>query len=116
MHNFKNLDIWKKGVSLVTDIYLITRDYPKFEVFGLSSQTQRAATSIPLNIAERSSKKSYKDFCRFLEIAIGSSFELETALVIASNLKYINESQLIQKQNQISELQRMIYGFINGLK
>lgn len=115
MHNFKKLEIWKRAVDLVTEIYVLTCDYPKEEVFGLTAQTRRAATSIPLNISEGSAKSSNKDFCRFLEMAIGSSFELETALIIAHNLKYIQINNLEEKQNKINELQRMINGFKDSL-
>ena len=87
MHNFKKLEIWKRSVGLVTEVYVLTQKYPKEEIFGLTAQTRRAATSIPLNISEGSAKSSNKDFSRFLEMAVGSSFELETALIVACNLE-----------------------------
>lgn len=99
----------------VTEVYLLTDLYPKDEIFGLTSQMRRAAISIPLNIAEGSAKSSNKDFARFLEMAIGSSMELETAMIIAFNLKYINLEVLSEKQNKITILQKMIYKFKNGL-
>jgi len=77
-------------MELVTKIYSITNSFPNQERFGLTSQIQRAAVSIPANIAEGSAKSSNKDFARFLEMSIGSSFELETELIIALNLKYID--------------------------
>ena len=115
MHNFKKLEIWNKSMEFVTEIYLLTTSYPKEEIFGLTSQTRRASTSIPFNIAEGSAKSSNKDFSRFLEIAIGSSMELETALIVAYNLKYINSDTLNEKQNKITILQKMIYKFKNNL-
>lgn len=115
MHNFKKLEIWIKSMYFVTEVYLLTDLYPKDEIFGLTSQMRRAAISIPLNIAEGSAKSSNKDFARFLEMAIGSSMELETAMIIAFNLKYINLEVLSEKQNKITILQKMIYKFKNGL-
>ncbi len=115
MHNFKKLEIWKRSLDLVTEIYILTQVYPKEEIFGLTAQTRRAATSIPLNISEGSAKSSNKDFARFLEIAVGSSFELETALIVAYNLKYINNNVLEEKQAKVNELQRMINAFKDSL-
>ncbi|MBP1664441.1 MAG: rRNA-intervening sequence protein [Bacteroidetes bacterium] len=115
MHNFKKLEIWNKSMDFVTEIYKLTQTYPKHEVFGLCSQTQRAACSIPLNIAEGSAKSSTKDFIRFLEIAFGSSHEVETALIIARNLEYISTDTLIEKQNKITEIQKMIFKFKKSL-
>ncbi len=103
-------------MDFVTEIYLLTRKYPKHEIFGLSSQTRRAATSIPLNIAEGSAKSSNKDFARFLEMAIGSSYELESAVIIAYNLEYIDIEILNDNINKLGELQKMILAFKNSLK
>lgn len=103
-------------MDFVTEIYLLTRKYPKHEIFGLSSQTRRAATSIPLNIAEGSAKSSDKDFARFLEMAIGSSYELESAVIIAYNLEYIDIEILNDNINKLGELQKMILAFKNSLK
>lgn len=97
------------------EIYLLTNSYPKKEVFGLTSQTRRAATSIPFNIAEGSAKSSDKDFARFLEMAIGSSMELETALIVAFNFEYISFEVLSEKQDKVTVLQKMIYKFKNSL-
>lgn len=91
MHNFKKLNIWQKSMDLVTQIYVLTADYPSSEIYGITSQTRRSAVSIPLNISEGSAKSSNKDFSRFLEMAIGSSNELETELIVAKNVGFINE-------------------------
>lgn len=115
MHNFKKLEIWKRSVDLVTEIYLLTQSYPREEIFGLTAQTRRAATSVPLNISEGSAKSSNKDFARFLEMAVGSSFELETALIVACNLEYLNFDVLQEKQSKVNELQRMINAFKDSL-
>ena len=115
MHNFKKLDIWGKSMDLVTEIYQITNLFPNNERFGLTSQMQRSAVSIPSNIAEGSAKSSNKDFSRFLEMSIGSSFELETQYILATNLKYIDSENSFAIQNKISEIQKMIIGFKNKL-
>ena len=116
MHNFRNLTIWLRSIKLVTEIYKLTNTFPGHERFGLTSQMQRAAVSIPTNIAEGSAKTSDKDFVRFLEIALGSLLELETELTIALNLQYIDLQIFENIQNEIIELQKMITGFKNKLK
>jgi S23 ribosomal protein. len=115
MHNFKKLDIWTKSMDLASEIYLLTNTFPSIERFGLISQMQRSAVSIPSNIAEGSAKSSNKDFSRFLEMSIGSSFELETQLILASKLNYVDSEISISTQNKINELQKMIIGFKNKL-
>lgn len=103
-------------MDFVTEVYHITANYPKYEIFGLSSQTQRASVSIPLNISEGSAKSSDKDFARFLEVSLGSCRELETAFIIAFNLGYISRDILTDKQEKITELQKMITKFKDNLK
>jgi len=115
MHNFKKLEIWIKSMGIVTEIYQITNAFPSNERFGLISQMQRSAVSIPSNIAEGSAKTSNKDFARFLEISIGSAFELETQLIVSYNLKYIDIITFENLSDKISEIQRMINGFKNKL-
>jgi four helix bundle protein len=115
MHNFKKLKIWIKSMGIVTEIYQITNTFPSHERFGLISQMQRSAVSIPSNIAEGSAKTSNKDFARFLEISIGSSYELETQLIVSFNLKYIETAVYEDLSFKISEIQKMINGFKNKL-
>ncbi len=102
-------------MDLVTDIYRVTNTFPNQERFGLISQMQRSAVSIPSNIAEGSAKSSNKDFARFLEMSIGSSYELETELTIASKLNYMELDVFVSLQNKIVEIQKMIIGFKNKL-
>lgn len=90
MRKFRELEIWKRSVQFCTELYKATDNFPSREKFGLTSQLRRAAVSIPSNIAEGCSRNSNKDFCRFLEILIGSAYELKTQLVIAAELKYFN--------------------------
>ena len=115
MHNFKKLDIWIKSMDLASEIYLLTNSFPSIERFGLISQMQRSAVSIPSNIAEGSAKSSNKDFSRFLEMSIGSSFELETQLILATKLNYLESEVSLSTQSKINELQKMIIGFKNKL-
>jgi len=115
MHNFKKLDIWKKSILFVKDIYSITNKYPKTEQFSMISQTQRAAVSIPSNIAEGSAKSSNKDFARFLEISLGSINEVETLIILADILNYIDKNIYENIENKIQELKRMIIGFKDQL-
>ncbi len=116
MHNFKKLSIWIKSVDFVTEIYKVTNTFPSHERFGLISQLQRAAVSVPTNISEGSAKSSNKDFARFLEISLGSTFELETELIVSLNLTYIDNEQYKYLEAKLSELQKMIIGFKDTLK
>ena len=102
--DFKQLIVWQRAMDMVTEIYKATRTFPKEEMYGLTSQIRRSAVSIPSNIAEGSSRNSQKDFVRFLSIAIGSSFELETQLLIANKINLIDNdvySEITNKLNQI---------------
>ncbi|WP_343328663.1 four helix bundle protein [Polaribacter staleyi] len=113
-HNYKNLKIWKIGIEIVDDVYLIINEFPKDEKFGLVSQISRCSVSIPSNIAEGSSRTD-KSFSHFIDIALGSSFELETELIIACNRNYINKEQLTKIEAKIQEFQKMTMGFQNKL-
>ena len=86
MRNFREMKIWNQGIDLAVLAYEITKQFPKEELYGLKSQITRAVVSIPSNIAEGCSRSSEKDFCRFLEISLGSAFEVETDLVIAEKV------------------------------
>ncbi|HBR12009.1 MAG TPA: diversity-generating retroelement protein bAvd family protein [Chryseobacterium sp.] len=110
-HNFKNLNIWKLCIELADEIYAITESFPKNEEFGLKSQIRRCTVSVASNIAEGSSRTSQKDFNRFLEISLGSLYELQTQIIISSRRNYIEQSKFELIENKITELQRMISGF-----
>lgn len=111
MHNFRKLDIWIDSIEMVKAIYKMTASFPKEEAYGLSSQIQRAAVSVPSNIAEGSGKGSNKDFGRFLSIAIGSLFEVETQLVIANQIGYLDDTQYYEMCKMVHYLQGKIYNF-----
>lgn len=110
-HNFKNLNIWKLSIELANDVYILTDNFPKSEEFGLKSQLRRCSVSVASNIAEGSSRSSNKDFNRFLEIRLGSLYELQTQIIISSNRDYFEQVKLEIIENKITELQRMISGF-----
>ncbi|MGO4773776.1 four helix bundle protein [Flavobacterium sp. W22_SRS_FK3] len=99
MHQFKELLIWKKSRLFCSKIYNVTASFPNEEKFGITNQLRRDSISISSNIAVGSSRNSNKDFARFLEIAIGSAFELETQLLISSKLGFINEEKTIELTN-----------------
>ncbi|MBN2732317.1 MAG: four helix bundle protein [Balneolaceae bacterium] len=90
MNNFRELNVWKKAVDLSTKIYKIIEEYPKEEIYGLTSQTRRCTVSISSNIAEGAGRRSRKEFRQFLDIVTGSCYELETQLIISQNLSYID--------------------------
>lgn len=113
-HNYKNLKIWNLGIEIVDEVYKLTDTFPKEEKFGLISQISRCSISIPSNIAEGSSRTD-KSFSHFIDIALGSSFELETQLIIAFKRNYINKEQLKILEEKIAEFQKMTMGFQNKL-
>lgn len=102
-------------MNLVSDSYKLTRTFPSFEKFGLVSQMNRSAISIPSNIAEGSSKSSDKHFSKYLEDSLGSSFEWETQLIIAFNQSYLSEEKFKQLEQKIKSIQKMISSFQAGL-
>ena len=93
MHNFKELKVWKSGIEMSKLTFKLTRDFPAEERYGLISQMTRAAVLIPSNIAEGCGRKSNKEFHHFLNISLGSAFELETQCIIAKEFNYINSAQ-----------------------
>jgi len=111
MHNFKKMKIWKESMDLVSESYRITRNFPDFEKFGLASQMNRCAISIPSNIAEGSSKSSDRHFRNYLETSLGSAFEWETQLIIALNEQYISKEIFEKLEHKIKQVQKMISSF-----
>ena len=111
MHNYNNLQIWKEAMDLVEDIYKLTASFPSDEKFGLVSQMNRAAISIPSNIAEGSGRNSDKDFAHFISIAIGSLYELHTQILLCERLGFIDCSQSQELQQKLDNLQRKTVSF-----
>ena len=116
MHNFKELKIWQLSRCLVKDIYLLTKKFPDDERFGLTQQIRRAAVSIPSNIAEGSGRNSNNDFSRFLDIANGSAFEVETQLILSLDLEYISQVEFDFLNEKLQVIEKMIFNFNQSLK
>jgi four helix bundle protein len=110
----KDLDAWKKSIELVERIYSITKQFPQEELYGLTSQLRRAAVSIPSNIAEGAARGSKKDFLRFLHVALGSACEVETQMIIAQRLNYLDDTDTIEEQ--LEAVRRLILGLIRYLR
>ncbi|HXT63630.1 MAG TPA: four helix bundle protein [Pyrinomonadaceae bacterium] len=110
MRPHHKLEAWNKAVDLVIDIYRATDNFPKEERYGLTSQIRRAAVSIPANVAEGAARFSNKEFARFLSNAQGSASELETELLIAYRLGYLDEASFSSLTNQLQRVGRLITG------
>jgi four helix bundle protein len=116
MHRFKDLEIWKHSRSFCRDIYEITSLFPSDEKFGLINQLRRAGVSVPSDIAEGASRKSNRDFSRFLEIAIGSCYEIETQLLISYDLNYLKEEDLKKLLQKLEAIVKMTSKFKSTFK
>lgn len=116
MENYKELKVWQKSVSLCIELYGIVKKFPENERYGLITQIQRASTSVPANIAEGWGRGSTKEYIQFLHIARGSLMELETHLIIAQKLSYIDTVNANIFQRYIEEIGKMINQLINSLK
>ena len=116
MHNFKELKVWQLSRQLVKDVYDLTIDFPSTEKYGLTSQIRRCVVSIPTNIAEGSGRNTDKDFAHFLNISLGSAYELETLLTLCFDVKLISEQQFESLITRISEIQKMTFGLIKTLR
>jgi four helix bundle protein len=108
MRDFRKYDVWVDGIDFVTEIYTTTMTFPSDERFSLMSQMRRSAVSIPSNIAEGSSRKSNTEFARFIEISLGSAFELETQIIVSLKLKYITSDAMAALVAQLHSLQRRL--------
>jgi four helix bundle protein len=116
MNRFKELKVWQKAIEFVVDVYKLTAKFPQSERFGLISQIQRAAVSIPSNIAEGAGRNNKGEFYQFLGLANGSSFELETQLMIGAKLGYSHNDEIEKMCIKLSEIQNMIFGLQKTLK
>ncbi|MFN8579072.1 MAG: four helix bundle protein [Candidatus Sericytochromatia bacterium] len=111
MNNHKDLEVWKKSINLSKKVYLLTKSFPKEEIYGLINQIRRSSVSIPSNIAEGAARQSNKEFIQFLYIALGSLAELETQLIISREIGYIDKIDF-----DLEEVRKMILGLIKFLK
>jgi four helix bundle protein len=116
MKTHHDLLAWQEAIALVTDIYTLTREFPKEELYGLISQIRRSAVSIPSNIAEGASRNSKNEFKQYLYIALASGSELETQLIISKNLSYISEGSFNILLDKLISIQKKIQGLIKSCK
>ena len=115
IQSFKQLRVWQKGIEIVKEIYALTQPFPKEEIYGLTSQMRRAAISIPANIAEGFKRLHGKEYRQFLHIALGSAAELETELIIARELNFINEQELSEVSEKLDHTSKMMSSLLRKL-
>ena len=111
MRDFKKIQVWERSHHLTLRVYKLTSDFPKDELYGLTSQMRRAAASIPSNHAEGCGRNSQVELARFVHIAGGSASELEYQLLLANDLGHINESNYLELDKELNEIKRMLYSF-----
>lgn len=111
MNDFRKLEVWQLSKELSLSIYKVTESFPGSEKFGLTNQIRRSAISIPSNIAEGPGRNSKTDFNRFISIALGSSYELDTQLEIAFELHFISENDFVDLNNQLTSVKKMLFKF-----
>lgn len=116
MQDYRNLEVWKQAHLIVLDVYRLTSTYPKEELYGLVSQTRRAAASVPTNIAEGCGRGSDADFGRFLQIALGSATELDYHLLLARDLGYIDQTALTSLSPNLDRVRKILNAFLKRLK
>ncbi len=109
----KDLDVWKKSIDLAEDIYSLTAGFPRDEQYGLVAQIRRSAVSVPSNIAEGAARGTRKEFIQYLYISMGSLSEVETQLLIAHKLKFLNKISIL---DEIEIIRKMLLGLIKFLK
>ena len=116
MRRYEDLLVWQKAMQLAKIVYLLQKGLPKEEMYGLGDQIRRAVVSVPSNIAEGSSRDSEIDFCHFLEIALGSAFEVEAQLTIAKNQNYLTLEQFNKAFDELTQLQLGLGLFIKNIR
>jgi four helix bundle protein len=116
LQNYQNLEVWQKSHLLTVEVYKLTKDFPKDELYGLTSQIRRACVLIPSNIAEGCSRNSDTDFNRYLTIALGSANELEYQLLLARDLKLLLETDYTRLNLLLTEIRKQLITFIKKLK
>ena len=116
MKSYRDLEVWQKAMDLVVMCYQMTTEFPKSETYGLSSQLQRSAVSVPANIAEGRQRQHSKEFLQHLSIAYGSLAEVETHIQIAGRLNYVGENQINRLIDTTSEIGRMLNGLRKSIE
>ena len=113
--SYRDLIAWQKAMALVTDVYLVTEDFPRREIYGLTRQVREAAASVPSNIAEGKGRQTKKDYVQFLYRARGSLYETQTQLEIGKNLKFMSDEVFLRTFAQCVEVGRVLNGLITSL-
>ena len=116
MKTHKDLEVYKNSLKLVADIYDVTKNFPKEEQFGLTTQIRRAAVSVPSNISEGAARNQKKEFIRFLQIAMGSLAEVETQIFISQTLDYLSREKFDVVQGKINHVRAQLSGLIKSIK
>lgn len=116
MSSFRELRVWQRAIALAEIVYRVTEDFPRREHYGLASQMRRSAVSIPSNVAEGQGRLTTVDWLRFLGLARGSLFELETQIMLAQRLNFVASDSVDELTKQVSEVARALAGFINHLE
>ena len=114
MKNHKDLDVWKKSIDLVAQIYEMSKCFPKEEAYGLQGQIRRAAVSIPANISEGASRNTKREYIQFLYIALGSASEVETHLIISQRIGFL--SAIDEALSNVENIKKMLNGLMSYLK
>ena len=114
--SFRDLDVWNLSIDLAKDLYQLSNEFPAHELYGLTNQIRRAAVSIPSNIAEGQSRNSPKEFKHFLSIALGSLGELETQLIIANKIDYLNHEELEKWLSRFDIIRKMLKALSSKIK
>ena len=116
MINFRNYDVWIAGVDFYVHVYELTENFQRKELYALCDQLQRASVSIPSNIAEGCSRRSQNEFAHYLEISLGSSYEVETQMEIARKLKYVTEEQFQNIIEEVQSIEKRLTSLINTVR
>jgi four helix bundle protein len=116
MKSHKDLDVWRVAVELAVEVYEVTKNFPKDELYGMTAQMRRAAVSIPSNIAEGAARQGDKEFVQFLHVALGSASELDTQLEIAMRVNLTTKESLEGLQSTVARVNQMLRGLVRSLK
>jgi four helix bundle protein len=116
IESYRDLIVWQKSMDLCEKVYLVTQDYPKIEIYGLTSQTRRCSVSIPSNIAEGFQRGHKKEYIQFLYVSFGSGAELETQLLIALRVGYLKREKFDELNTLLEEVMKMLNSLINKLE
>ena len=116
MRDFKKLQVWKRSHDLTLRIYELTSEFPRYEIYGLTSQIRRASASVPTNIAEGCGRDGSTEFARFLQIASGSTSETEYLTLLAHDLKYFNDDQYVELMDTIVSLKKMLTALLRNVR